>query len=115
MLLDGKLGYYRLGEGLSCEPLYAYENLQNEGLSASFTAMDNTTHILTADGVELTPVGYSKVYELDGSSGRLYVVRDMKTSLCGLIQPRHQGERPRHRPESDGWLERIYALLRNNL
>lgn len=72
----GKLGYYSLTEGVTCEPRYARDNLDNHGMCAQFTDMAGNINLLAADGVETALEGYDRVYPLDGAGGLLYRVND---------------------------------------
>ena len=72
---DGKLGYYALGKGESCPPTYAEDNLENAGVSATFTDMAGSLNILAADGVETKlDAGYDRVSPMNYGSGLYYAV-----------------------------------------
>ena len=81
---DGKLGYYALGEGESCTPTYAKDNLDNAGMSATFTDMAGGLNLLAADGVETKLEGYDRVTPMSYGSGLYYTVVDANYSR-GLI------------------------------
>ena len=79
---DGKLGYYKVGSDISCEPSYALSNLEFYGITARFIDMDGNRRVLAADGV-VTVYPDLTVAEMDFSNGRYYIVGNDKGD--GLI------------------------------
>ena len=82
MVQGGKLGYYKVGSGISCEPRYALKNMDFYGITARFTDMKGDCRLLAADGVETVLAGLT-VPELDFSDGRYYIVNNRQAD--GLI------------------------------
>lgn len=72
---DGKLGYVNQ-DGVSCEPKYSVDIMENNGASASFTDLEGVFNIMAADGV-ITPItGYGSVNCLYYGGGFYYSVYD---------------------------------------
>lgn len=83
IIQDGKLGYASAA-GITCEPKYSEDIMENNGASATFTDMEGNLNIMAADGV-ITPVtGYERVRVAYDSSGFYYVVTDADYNY-GLI------------------------------
>ena len=74
--MNDKIGYINSDNEVTCEPILPSKNVSNHGCSSSYTAMDGSIHILSADGVDTDVSQYSSVDCMSGSRGMLYITRD---------------------------------------
>lgn len=82
---ENKVGFVNESGVLTCTPTYSKDIVECNGVSMTLTDLEGNLRLISADGVETTLTGYSKVYALYYAGGMYYRVTDAATDMYGVI------------------------------